>query len=55
MDNYTKFMGLMNDYQKHCQDKYPAGEANRDNKINACKNGCSLEQPELMAAKDDIC
>jgi len=53
MDNYTRFMGLMNDCQKHCQDKYPAGEANRDNKINACKNGCSLEQPELMPAKDD--
>ena len=53
MDNYTRFMGLMKDCQKHCQDKYPAGEANRDNKINACKNGCSLEQPELMPAKDD--
>tara|TARA_Y100000389_G_scaffold53143_1_gene49001 strand:+ start:1724 stop:2893 length:1170 start_codon:yes stop_codon:yes gene_type:complete len=53
MDNYTRFMGLMKDCQKHCQDKYPAGESNRDNKINACKNGCSLEQPELMPAKDD--
>lgn len=53
MDNYTRFMGLMKDCQKHCQDKYPAGESNRDNKINACKNGCSLEQPELMPEKDD--
>ena len=53
MDNYTTFMGLINDCHTHCQGKYPAGEANRDNKINACKNGCSLEQPELMPAKDD--
>jgi len=53
MDNYTRFMGLMNDCQKHCQDIYPAGEADRQKKIDACKNGCSLEQPELMPAKDD--
>ena len=53
MDNYTRFMGLMNDCHTHCQSKYPAGESNRDNKINACKNGCSLEQPELMPSKDD--
>jgi uncharacterized protein YukE len=53
MDNYTRFMGLMKDCQQHCQEKYPAGEPNRDNKINACKNGCSLEQPELMPEKDD--
>ena len=53
MDNYTKFMGLMNECEKYCQEKYPAGEANRQNKIDACKNGCSLKRPELMAAKDD--
>lgn len=53
MDNYTTFMGLINDCHTHCQGKYPVGEANRNNKINACKNGCSLKQPELMSAKDD--
>ena len=53
MDNYTRFMGLMDDCHISCQEKYPSGEANRDNKINACKNGCSLEQPELMPEKDD--
>ena len=53
MDNYTRFMGLMDDCHISCQEKYPSGEANRDNKINACKNGCSLEQPELMPSKDD--
>ena len=35
MDNYTKFMGLMNECEKYCQEKYPAGEANRQNKIDA--------------------
>jgi len=53
-DNYTKFQGLINDCHEHCIKKYPAGEGeDRNNKINSCKNGCSLEQPELMPAKDD--
>ena len=53
MDNYTTFMGNIKSCEVDCQNTYKGEKINRDNKINACKNGCKLRQPILMDATND--
>ena len=59
MTNYTTFMGNIKDCQETCQTTYAyrGSDATKaalaEKKINACKDGCSLRQPELMDAIDD--
>lgn len=52
IDNYKQWMTKANDCQVHCTKKYPANDENVNSKIEACKIGCRLKEPELMDGKN---